>query len=219
MRVGGSWGVLDRSKGSRAGVWGSQIRPATQEKAQHDVKEARWCHVAGYRGQCQDWDPMTVRYVCRISLYYFFFQLKFFLRDKYRKTTALNLSSHCGFKATQSKPFPRVAVSMMHLLSETSGVEDTSESRTGLPWVASVPKWCATVAAVETTWQRDRRSKPLPSLPGWCVSSGTCLYGCSSVPENLSQLPGPPSTSTRDTNQRLTGWKYVEKSVVPLVPR
>lgn len=35
-----------------------------------------------------------------------FFYLKFFLRDRYRKMMGLNSSSHCGFKANQSKPFP-----------------------------------------------------------------------------------------------------------------
>lgn len=117
-----------------------------------------------------------------------FFLSKIFLKGQSRKMTELNSSSLCGFKATQSKPFPGL-LSLWCIYSVILQAWKTRlRARLGYPesplFPSGVPQWLLLKQP-----GKDRRSKPLPSLPGWCVSSRTCLYGCSSVPENLSQLP------------------------------
>lgn len=123
----------------------------------------------------------------------FIFHLKVFLKDKYGKMTVLNLSSSCGFKVTQTKPFlPRVAV------SDASPAWDHGGG-TGL----RCPEWWLfpSMCLNGCHWNNlpnVRRHKPLPGLPGFCVPYRICLHDCFSIAEDLSWL----STSTRNRNQR-----------------
>lgn len=98
-----------------------------------------------------------------------FFYGKFLLRDKYRKTAGLNLCSSCDFKVPHPKPFPGL-LSPWCVYSVRPWRWKMLKSRTELPWGAFVPKLYATIAAVETTQQMIGEVKPLPSLPGICVS-------------------------------------------------
>lgn len=77
----------------------------------------------------------------------FIFHLKVFLKDKYGKMTVINLSSSCGFKVTQTKPFPGW-LSLMHLLHGTMEVGQDCVALSG-----DYSQVCASMAAIETTCQ------------------------------------------------------------------